>query len=119
MWALSPDWQQRLRRWRELCVRLVTDDRKARGIKLLREWLSPSQLAQFVSTIDELSALTVLGLRRAVKTLRIGQRPRANPSGRLTGRESKYHIMDMRSGDEARGFGGRQGGQCGIAYSGV
>ena len=47
MWALSSDWQQRLRRWRELCVRLVTDDRKARGIKLLREWLSPSQLAQF------------------------------------------------------------------------
>ena len=47
MWALSSDWRQRLRRWRELCVRLVTDDRKARGIKLLREWLSPSQLAQF------------------------------------------------------------------------
>jgi hypothetical protein len=43
----QPDGNSRIRRWRDFVARLLTDESEARGVELLKEWLSPAQRAQF------------------------------------------------------------------------
>src|SRR5258707_1751248 len=40
-------WARKVQAWRERHRELFEDTREARGIRLLREWLSPEQRAQF------------------------------------------------------------------------